>query len=406
MKILQVAGSGTVGTSDMGPVSTDICELANQFSSLGHHVTVVDAASDAQRPHLATGVTITALPSRPRANIRSGVRNRLVRRYSIWRNELHFVSALLKKVDVNSFDIVHIHEWEPAFILGKIFRRDYVYTSHTPLWCLRAYERDDRSKSRKLYDAVKGVFVSEKLVIEGSVATIALGSYLQACVPKANIVVIQDGIELEQFSPMKRQAARQVTGLSDDEFLIVCVGRVRPEKGFDVLIEAVRGLQAEIPNLRVMVIGSLGQSFNVRNEVTIYAKTLMALAADLPITFTGFIDNRTSEFKSLVSSADVFVVPSLYEAQGKVVLEALAMGKMVIGSSTGGIPEMLNDRVGRIFTAGDSEQLGNCIKEVFFNRASMDGIEELCIQHVRRNFTWRSVAQRHIELFGNLLSKK
>ena len=51
MKILEVAGSGTIGTNDMGPVSNVIFQLSNQFCELGHDVTIADAKTTAHREH-------------------------------------------------------------------------------------------------------------------------------------------------------------------------------------------------------------------------------------------------------------------------------------------------------------------------------------------------------------------
>ncbi len=61
MKIIEVATSGTIGTSLMGPVSTVTCELSNRFAARGHDVTLVDFQSEARRAHLHPAIRVVEL---------------------------------------------------------------------------------------------------------------------------------------------------------------------------------------------------------------------------------------------------------------------------------------------------------------------------------------------------------
>ncbi len=65
------------------------------------------------------------------------------------------------------------------------------------------------------------------------------------------------------------------------------------------------------------------------------------------------------------AASDIVVVPSLYEPMGYVVLEAMASGKAIVASNTGGIPEMLTDRqTGLLFPPGDADKLADCLREL------------------------------------------
>jgi D-inositol-3-phosphate glycosyltransferase len=398
MNILEIAGSGTIGTSEMGPVSTDICELSNHFVQLGHEVTVADSYSQLERKHLVDGVKLVEIDAVPRATFRTKFSNKYERAVQMWWNEYIFIKGLIEQLHTKDYDVVHIHEWIPALILRTLFRIDYVYTSHTPIWCLKHLEV--RGSQHSTCRTNKLRVANERRVIEDSVLTIALGGYLKLCVPRANIAVVPNGVDIDTFCPADKALARMELGFEHTDFIAVCVARVNPVKGLDVLVEAVRELRSAIPNLKVEVIGSLGTSFNERDSVSTYAKSLIDRAKNLPINFAGFISNQSPMFRNYISSADVFILPSRYEPQGKVVLEALAMGKPVIGSAAGGIPDMLNERVGFVFPPGDSRALADTIRECYEKLPLISG--ESCREHVRNNFTWRRVAERHLDSFSRL----
>ncbi|MGI9304297.1 MAG: glycosyltransferase, partial [Gammaproteobacteria bacterium] len=159
-------------------------------------------------------------------------------------------------------------------------------------------------------------------------------------------------------------------------------------------------LQGKPGGLRVRVIGSLGGSFNRRDHVTPYAESLLSRAKGLPIEFLGFINNRSDEFKLNVAAADIMVAPSLVEPQGLVVLEALAMGKPVIGSDTGGISEMITGEVGLLFPPADSAALARSIQVLRHDRSRLRALEANCRRYVEANFSWRQAAQSYLRVFA------
>ena len=400
MRILQLFGSGTIGTREMGPISTVVCELSNQFSLFGHEVTVVDPRSDLERLYLHSAVKLIEVQTPSGATLLRANAGHLGRRIRIWNHAFHYLRETARKISLEQFDAIHVHRTEVAMILKSIYGPGYFYTSHTPSWCLKRF---GAQRPRPVLDSLRVASFSERCearVIRNSRCTVALGDYLRRCCTCAPIAVIPNGLDLARWEPCDRREARARVGIKEGEFLLVYVGRIAPVKGVDVLVEAVRQTAAELKRLKVLVIGSLGGTFNLRNHVTQYAGKLNESAKGLPIRFLGFINNRSEEFRACLSAADVAVVPSRMEPQGLVALEALALGVPVIASDTGGLRSMITDDVGWVVPPGDVTALAERIRFLHEHPETLTGLREACRAHVAAHYTWEQTARRYLEVFA------
>jgi len=415
MKILEVAGSGTIGTNDMGPVSNDIFQLSNHFYMLGHEVTIADVNINAHRELLPKGIKLIktnavsrqellpVLSAKP--NLAHKIWHKFLISYKPWLNEYRFIREIAFRLNLDDFDIIHVHEWKPALILQKVFRSNCVYTSHTPSWCNRLRYKGLRGKFRKfklnLWMAMK---IHEINVIKNSSLTIGMGDFLLEAVKDPIIKVIPNGTNLNQWNPMDKQKARKILGLNSADFILLNVGRIDLTKGVDVLLKAVRMLMPDLNNLKVVIIGSLSGSFSQRDKITPYSRIVLQQAEGLPVDFKGFVSNQSQEFQAYLSAADLFIMPSLFESQGNVVLEALSMGVPVVASETGGIPQMVTENVGSLFEPGNYYELAKQIKYFYNNRDKLESMRRRCRPHIEKNFTWRLCAEQHIKAFKEIIS--
>ena len=153
-------------------------------------------------------------------------------------------------------------------------------------------------------------------------------------VRRENLRLIPSACEAERFvsNPEARRRLRAEWAFTDDHIVVILVGRLRPEKGQEVLLRAAPAVLAANPHVRFLLVGS----GSMRGE-------LERLAADLGVLgkciFAGFRD----DVPDLLSAADIAVQPSLSEGLGTSVLEACAAGLPVIASRTGGIPDIIRD---------------------------------------------------------------
>ncbi|MBD8078948.1 glycosyltransferase family 4 protein [Cellulosimicrobium arenosum] len=174
------------------------------------------------------------------------------------------------------------------------------------------------------------------------------------------VVVVRNGVDVEQFRP--RAAPRD-----DDELHVLFVGRVVPEKGVHVLVEALARLDRT--DVRATVVGS--QGFDAAAGPSPYEQSLRARAGVLGhrVSFLPF--QGRSRVVALMQDADVVVVPSVWsEPSGLTVLEGMASGAAVVASSVGGIPELAGDGA-RLVPPDDPAAVAEVIELLATDRAEL-----------------------------------
>jgi glycosyltransferase involved in cell wall biosynthesis len=293
-----------------------------------------------------------------------------------------FVGEVASKLRLNDYDIIHVHHGQHAIFLLKLYRKPYVYTNH---W---QYSPGDNNLDARI----------ERIVIRGAKTAVGLGSYLKLFEPMANHAIIPLGIDTQKWKPLERKECRDALGISEKEFIITFVGSVIPRKGVEVLLKAFKSLSGQSYSQRLYIIGNLSDnkfSGNVGN----YARKLMEQAKDSPVYFTGLMDNNSIDFRRHLSAADVFVLPSRSEAQGRVVLEALSMGIPVIASEVGGLGEMINKEIGYTFRPGDHEELTKILQHLCNDSRQLKILQKNCRSYVEKRYSWKSIAMRYIDVF-------
>jgi len=168
---------------------------------------------------------------------------------------------------------------------------------------------------------------------------------------------------------------------------LLYVGRLVPIKGVHVLIEAFPEILRRHPDVRLVITGS---SFFEGAARTDYERQLVALAQPVAsnIVFTGFLPHET--LKYLYSAVDIVVMPSVWqEPLGLVMLEAMASGTLLVGSSVGGVPEVIDDgRNGLLVPAGDAGQLARAVCAALEDPASMRRMAQAGRDTIVEKFTW------------------
>lgn len=403
MKILQIAGSGTVGIERMGPVSRDICNLSNCFQNLGHDVTVVDAETTIPRVNLDSRVRVLETSTVSRTQLGKKLINNKLRYLLSWKTEFQFVKALQRLTSLENFDIIHAHEHVPALILSYLCRDRLVYTSHTPTWLKSETFKQKREIRFEKFERL--LRIHEADVICRCSLTIALGDYLQTALPQAPIVVIPNGIDLESWVPVERMEARRQLGIAQQDFVLLSVTRFDPVKGIETLINAVKELTNKVKYLNVSIIGPLDRFYGSESSVSSYARSIMSKTEGLPISFKGFIHNGSPEFRCWLSAADLFVHTALFEPQGNVILEALSMGLPVVASRAGGTPQMVGEKVGLLFEAGDWTDLSQKVLFLYNNRERLKSMQLNCRKQVEEHFSWKGSAEKHLWAFEKIRRK-
>jgi starch synthase len=237
-------------------------------------------------------------------------------------------------------DLVHSHTWyanEAGRLAQDLHGIPHVVTAHSlePLRPWKAEQlgggyRVSSDIERRAYEAADRVIA----VSEGMRADI-LRSY--PALDPERVITIHNGIDLEAWSPRPDADRARELGVDPDRPAVVFVGRITRQKGLPHLLRAARSLPEEV---QLVLIAGAPDTPEILAEVK-------GLVEELQSSRHGvvWIDDQLArdDIRVLLSHATTFVCPSVYEPLGIVNLEAMACGAPVVGSATGGIPEVIVD---------------------------------------------------------------
>lgn len=178
--------------------------------------------------------------------------------------------------------------------------------------------------------------------------------------------IIHSGVKLDYFMNMSIdiKAKKKELGIPPGYNVVGTIGRLVPIKGYKYLISAAKMIVEEIDKTVFVIVGDGYLKF----ELERYAE---ALGVRKDIIFTGW----RADSSDILCLFDIFVLPSLNEGMGRVIIEAMALGKPIVASSVGGIIDLVrNGENGILVPPRDSDALGNAILQLIRNK---DLAEEL-----------------------------
>jgi glycosyltransferase involved in cell wall biosynthesis len=247
-------------------------------------------------------------------------------------------------------DILHTHLFEPSVIglLAGVLAR-------TPLRVMTRHYSDYHTRIDKRWHVRLDQFCTRlcHAVIAVSQHT-ADHMVSEERAPREKLHVILNGIDFDRVKlsrPDARQHLRQEFA-AQDEYLLLIIARLHPEKGHHHLFQALLEVRRRVARpVRLLVAGAGPFEAAYREEVR-------ALGCADAVSFLGF----RRDAADLIAAADLLVLPSLAEAFGLVLTEALYLGTPMVATRVGGIPEIVDDGVdGLLVPPADSRALAEAI---------------------------------------------
>ena len=211
-------------------------------------------------------------------------------------------------------------------------------------------------------------------------------------VPRGKIEVIprgRDATALGRRSEARAAATRRRLGVSADAPLIVAVGRQEPQKGLDVLLEALPVVRARFPDVQVLIAGRAGRSTAALAELT----TALGLADT--VTFLGMRD----DVADLLSAADVFAFPSRWEGAGGTLLEAMALECPIVTSRLPTLLETVDESTAVLVSPGSAEELARGVVDSLVDRGGAAGRVAAARARFEERFTIEVCGRRMAELY-------
>ena len=257
------------------------------------------------------------------------------------------------------FDLIHAHFTYPdgvvAVHLGRRYGVPVVITEQNPWgpWM------DKYASVRR-----RAIQASKQSACHIAISELVRRTIRQYAGTTENVTVIPDGVDGSLFTLPS-------SGLPRERDQILFAGAIRPVKGVDVLLQAMRHFADQNRRATLVLVGEAFYTAYKQEEVRLKQLTRDLGLADR-VTFAG--KQPLPELVRLMQHSAVLVLPSRYESLGMVLIEALACGTPVVATRCGGPEEIVNDRVGVLVPPEDPEALARGIAHVLGHARDYDPV--------------------------------
>ncbi len=310
---------------------------------------------------------------------------------------------------LSEVDLVHSHTWYAnlaGHLTSLLYDVPHVVTTHS-LEPLRPWKAEQLGGGYALSSW------AEKTAIEAADAVIAVSDGMRAdvlsaypAVDPARVHVVHNGIDTELFAPHPDPEALSRIGIDPDRPVAVFVGRITRQKGLPHLLRAMRQVR---PEVQLVLAASAPDTEEIAAEVEAGVEELATHRTVV------HLDNQLprDEVIRLLSSASVFVCPSVYEPLGIVNLEAMACETAVVASAVGGIPEVVVDGETGLLVPYDADDaagfeagLAAAIDDVLSDADRLGQMGRAGRERAVKDFAWPKIAKRTVELYEQVVSAR
>jgi starch synthase len=317
--------------------------------------------------------------------------------------------------DVAGADIVHSHTWyanAAGHLASLLHGIPHVVTAHS-LEPLRPWKAEQLGGGYRVSSWI------ESTAFTGAAAIIAVSEGMRRDILRSypaldeqRVAVVHNGIDLERWKAIDDPELVRSLGIDPDRPSVVFVGRITRQKGLPYLLRAAALLP---PDVQLVLCAGAPDTPEILAEVQAGVAALQAQRSGVV-----WLDRLLSqhELSAVLTQATTFVCPSIYEPLGIVNLEAMACSAPVVGTATGGIPEVVEDGVtGRLVPIQQLEDgtgipvdperfvadLAAALTEVVSDPVSAKRMGEAGRLRAETHFSWTTIAARTREIYASLV---
>jgi glycosyltransferase involved in cell wall biosynthesis len=206
-----------------------------------------------------------------------------------------------------------------------------------------------------------------------------------------SIYPVPNGYVSTDFYPVETMIARTKLNIPHNKKVLITVGALEVYKGHEYLIKSMRLLADKHDDIVVYIIGEGSSKEHLRSLIKQHSleDTVILTGGDKPI----------QELNLFMNACDLFVLPSLHEGNPTVMFEALGCGKPFVGTSVGGVPEVItSDECGLLVKPADPEDLAEKILQALAREWDREAI----LAHAER-YTWVNIAKETMDIYKQVL---
>jgi glycosyltransferase involved in cell wall biosynthesis len=268
--------------------------------------------------------------------------------------------------------------------------RAYVVTRPVLIDDVPSYQRITRFTYR----------LADRLTMRQAQAIVAINQRGYECIkrfvpPHAHKVhLIQNGVDLDRFRPVDAGQAKVRLGLAASTPTIGMVAQLDARKDHESVLSATRQLVEKYPELRVYMVGDGPR----RAEVQSLAE---AMGLERQVVFVGFV----ADVAPVVGAMDVVVLASFAEGTPVSLLEAMSMGKPIVASAVGGVPELIGaNETGRLVPARSASDLVHALDELLSDEPKRHSLGRAGRRRVEKAYSLEAMARHYQEVYLRVAS--
>ncbi len=388
-----------LGRPDTGGQVVYVLRLAECLGRMGYRVDILTRRFEGQAPtEMIDGhVRIIRIPAGGEGFVAKEHMDSVIPEWV--ENVAHFITT--RRI---SYSFISSHYWDAGAAgmqLAERLRLPHIHTPHS----LGAWKRDSmdgdaaeleaRYRFRQRIDHERSVYRSADLVIATTPQQAGLLAGDEYGVREDRLTMIPPGYDDTRFFPVSaasRDALKHDLDL--DGPVILALGRMARNKGYDLLLRALPHVFERIPEARLLLAaGSTDPSDDERQLL----EGLRALASELGISdrvvFGDYISDEA--LADHYRAADVFALSSRYEPFGMTAVEAMACGTPAVITTEGGLSKMVRWGIDAIYADPfDPAAFGHALATVLRYRAVADQLSRAGSELARARFTWNGIAQQ------------
>jgi len=378
-----------------GGIATFTNNLALGLAGLGHEVEVVALAIDKPKTMLQGGVRVHRVPPFAFKGGLGRVNMTMPYTWYVLRTSFALWQKFLELHQERAFDVVDT----PELLAEGLFP---AATRVAPL-VIRLYTPHSKFIAERLHNVTPS-FDHQSVALFERVAMLSadlltspsndLADYVASDLnyERDKIRIVHNPIDTDLFSPELPESRT-----SSGQPSVLFVGRLEERKGINYLIDAVPRAVAAVPNVRFVIIGS--DTNNAGGQKSVLAELRRSLKRSGCEHSVQFIPQVSlEELPAYYRSADVCVVPSVYDNSPYTCLEAMSCGKPVVGTTSGGTAEYLGE-AGLLVPARDSTALAEAIIRLLRDPELQAQLGAAARRRVLERFRRSEIARQTVELY-------
>ena len=305
--------------------------------------------------------------------------------------DLGCILALRHKVKEFRPDVINVHDRVSMFYVAaalKFARKiPVVFSAHG----LLLQDEKPQWRTRRAARALSAVT---------AVAQASADEYARLLGWRHEITVINNGVQPVDRDDSGRSKARRELGIAEGTFVFLAAGNIKPEKGFEDLVEAVAelGRGPSYPPMSLLIAG--GQSDQAGTAA------LKALIARHGLEAKVRLLGSRRDMASLYSAADAFVLSSRKEGLPLVLLEAMSAGLPAVATAVGAVPTVIREgQTGRLVPPQAPRLMAQAMAELRADRDSTDRMAQAGRDYVRQHYSTRQMAENYLDVYRGCLEK-